>query len=185
MANFTGKLLVATPVLTDANFARAVVLVCSHSGSGAFGLILNRPLEGALLSEHLPEWAEHASSPPVVFLGGPVEPSVAFALARTAEADATGTGLSAVSRGISQLDLGVATPESHPASMPIRVFVGYAGWGAGQLDGEVEAEAWFVVEPQVTDAFTAAPGELWHSVLRRQGGRLAMFAFAPTDPRAN
>ncbi|HET7738744.1 MAG TPA: YqgE/AlgH family protein [Tepidiformaceae bacterium] len=184
MPNLTGKLLVATPVLTDPNFARAVVLVCSHDPSGAFGLILNRPLEGALLSEHLPGWASHASSPAVVFLGGPVEPSVAFALA-SIDGGQGGEGFTPIFRGVSQLDLGLAKPEAHPPGVPIRVFVGYAGWGAGQLDGEVEAEAWFVVEPRADDAFTETPADLWHAILRRQGGRLAMFAYAPTDPRAN
>lgn len=184
MANLIGKLLIAAPVLTDPNFARAVVLVCSHDPSGAFGLILNRPLEGALLSEHLPEWASYASSPAVVFLGGPVEPSVAFALASNDDVTRN-DGFTPVFRGVSQLDLGVAMAEAHPPGVPIRVFVGYAGWGAGQLDGEVEAEAWFVVEPRASDAFTETPEDLWHAVLRRQAGRLAMFAYAPTDPRAN
>ena len=65
------------------------------------------------------------------------------------------------------------------------MFRGYAGWGPGQLEGEIEAGAWLVLDPEPTDLFTDEPDELWRAVLRRQPGRLAWLADAPDDLDAN
>ena len=65
------------------------------------------------------------------------------------------------------------------------MFRGYAGWGPGQLDGEIEAGAWLVLDPDPNDLFTDAPDDLWRVVLRRQPGRLAWLADAPDDLAAN
>ena len=62
----------------------------------------------------------------------------------------------------------------------MRVFRGYAGWGPGQLEGEIEAGAWLVLDADPSDVFAAEPDDLWRSVLRRQGGRLAWLAERPT-----
>ena len=61
------------------------------------------------------------------------------------------------------------------------MFRGYSGWGPGQLEGEIEAGAWLVLDPDPNDLFTGEPDELWRSVLRRQPGRLAWLADAPDD----
>jgi putative transcriptional regulator len=67
----------------------------------------------------------------------------------------------------------------------IRVFAGYAGWGPGQLEDEIEAGGWFVVQAEVGDALSGDPDQLWKRVLRRQGGRLALVAAYPTEPGLN
>ena len=67
----------------------------------------------------------------------------------------------------------------------MRLFVGYAGWGAGQLEGEIASGAWFVVEARPGDALSTEPDELWRTVLRRQGGRLAVVSAFPADPSLN
>ena len=67
----------------------------------------------------------------------------------------------------------------------LRVFVGYAGWSPGQLELELSAGGWLVVDLAADDPFSADPSSLWQVVLRRQGGRLAMFASAPEDPSTN
>ena len=72
-----------------------------------------------------------------------------------------------------------------PSISALRVFRGYAGWGPGQLEGEIEAGAWLVLDPEPTDLFTHEPDELWRVVLRRQPGRLAWLATAPDDLEAN
>ena len=81
MASLRGKLLVATPDLEDPNFFRTVVLVLEHNLEGALGVVLNRP-SAADVSELLPDWAVVAADPPVVFLGGPVQPESAIGLGR-------------------------------------------------------------------------------------------------------
>ena len=72
-----------------------------------------------------------------------------------------------------------------PTVDTIRVFAGYAGWGPGQLDGEVAADGWFVVASEPGDAWTREPGDLWREVLRRQRGTSRLFADYPADPSLN
>ena len=86
--------------------------------------------------------------------------------------------------------LGTVDLGRDPIHLPVdvqnlRVFAGYAGWSEGQLDGELDAGGWFVVDAAPDDVFTSEPDRLWVSVLRRQGGRLAMFASAPPHPSLN
>ncbi len=177
-----GRLLVATPPLVDPNFDRTVVLMLEHGDDGALGIVLNRPSETPL-DDVLPEWRVLASVPPVVFSGGPVSPEAVIALAR-APSDATEgwvpiiDDLGTLDLGRDPLDLGVPVAD-------LRVFVGYAGWGPGQLEGELDANAWFVVNLVRDDPFAPSPDRLWRDVLRRQRGRTAMFALYPDDATSN
>jgi putative transcriptional regulator len=180
-----GRLLVATPSLTDPNFERTVVLMLEHSDEGALGLVLNRPspLE---LSGALPEWDGFAASPPVVFVGGPVNQGSVIALARAGSTEPSDawtpiTGLD----GLGVLDLGKDPYEFGIAVEEVRVFTGYAGWGPGQLEMELREAAWFVVNAVPEDALVTDPDTLWPSVLRRQGGALARVAMYPPDPSVN
>ena len=177
-----GRLLVAAPPLVDPNFDRTVVLVLEHSDDGALGIVLNRP-SATELDDVLPEWRPLASSPTVVFAGGPVSTDAVIALA---QADT-----SRIDGGVQVLaDLGTIDLASDPldSGVPLdelRVFVGYAGWSPGQLEAEIAASAWFVVDLARGDPFVAAPERLWRDVLRRQRGRVAVFANYPDDVTAN
>lgn len=180
-----GKLLVATPKLLDPNFVRTVVLLCFHDENGAFGLVLNRPLDHVPLSDHLPEWSEAAADPAVVFSGGPVEPSHAFGLAKLrAGATPPSHGWVEILPGVGIVELSNPGPVL-PLLRAVRVYAGYAGWSGGQLEAEIAEGAWFVVAPNGDDIFTSEPEQLWRTVLLRQPGQLAMFAWAPLDPRVN
>lgn len=181
--SLAGKLLVATPSLVDPNFARTVVLVCAHDENGAFGVVLNRPLNGFELSEHLPAWESYAKAPPVLFAGGPVDKSVAIGLALKEQDSATGDE-SPLPGGLALVDLSLP-PEEIAGLRTVRVFIGYSGWGAGQLEQEIEQEAWFVVAADESDPFAGEPEQLWKRVLQRQSGKLAMFAHFPPDPSLN
>lgn len=178
--SLTGKLLVASPRLDDPNFRRTVVLVLRHDVDGAFGLVLNRPASTAAVADHLPDFGGVAAEPAVVFVGGPVEPGAAFALGRFAENAVLEQP--AVLPGVNMVALDAAPP---PSTDAVRVFSGYSGWGAGQLDEELRQSAWFVVEPRPSDVFSVAPTGLWREVLRRQPGALAMFALYPETPGLN
>jgi putative transcriptional regulator len=182
--SLAGRLLVATPKLLDPNFHRTVVFVCMHDEHGAFGLVLNRPLEAMKVAETIPVWSEHVSTPALVFLGGPVEPNSAIALGRSrAGLERDGWTRMTGTTGLVNLE---ANPEELMDDLEaVRVFAGYAGWGAGQIEGEIKEDAWFVVEAEPGDPFTGDPGHLWSAVLKRQRGKLAMFAFAPSDPSVN
>lgn len=183
----TGKLLVASPALDDPNFARTVVLMCMHDTGGAMGVVVNRPLLENRLEDHLDRFIEFAhlvSRPPVVFRGGPVETAAAVVLVQYQEALAAEPPNLVFGR-TGLLDLSEPMDQVAPFIEQVRVFAGYAGWGGGQLEQEIKDEAWFVVDAQPGDAFTPDPAGLWRSVLRRQAGRLAMFAYAPLDPQVN
>jgi putative transcriptional regulator len=83
------------------------------------------------------------------------------------------------------VDLSRQIDEIRPGVDRIRVFAGYAGWGGGQLEEELETGSWYVVDADPEDALTAMPGGLWRFVLRRQQGKLALVANFPTDPSMN
>lgn len=181
--SLTGKLLVATPVIGDGAFERSVVLLLEHSDEGAFGLVLNQPTELDLL-DPLPQWYSFAAHPSVVFVGGPVEQERAIALARADSALAV-DGWSPIVGRIGTLDLTLGPDDVGAGLEEIRVFAGYAGWQAGQLEGEIGVGAWFVVDPWAEDLLCDEPEALWARVLRRQGGTVAYFASYPADPSAN
>ena len=172
-----GTLMVASPLLIDPNFYRTVVFLLQHDLEGAVGVVLNRPSEEPVDS-HLPEWVRRLEDPPVIFVGGPVERAVAIGLVRSDRPDEP-TALG----GVGMVDLGGDPAAGTPG--PVRVFSGYAGWGPGQAEAEMAEGAWLVLDALAADVFTPAPDDLWSTVLRRQGGRLAMLATFPLDPSMN
>jgi putative transcriptional regulator len=180
-ASLRGRLLVATPALGDPNFDRTVVLILEHTPEGAVGVILNRPsLTG--LGEAGADWGGWdalAAEPAVVFVGGPVSRTSVICIARSADDDAHGFQPVLGEVGVADL---AQPPKGVEA---VRLFAGYAGWGEGQLEAEIEAGAWFVLDARPEDPLTPDPEDLWPEVLRRQGGRLAMFALCPLDPSTN
>lgn len=180
--SLAGKLLVATPDLDDPNFFRSVVLVVEHDDEeGALGLVLNRPTD-ATVAEHLPDWELVAADPAVVFVGGPVTPEIAIGLI-----DNPGAPPEEWAPALGQIglvDLALA-PADVGGVARCRVFAGYSGWVAGQLDMEVALGSWFVVDALGGDVFSADPQDLWRAVLRRQGTRISWFANFPLDPRLN
>ncbi len=177
-----GRLLVATPPLVDPNFDRTVVFVLEHSDEGALGIVINRPGERAV-AEVVPSWAEVATAPAVLFQGGPVEPDAVIALARSPVAPAD--GWAPLVGAVGTVDLTRAPGELDAPHEAVRLFAGYAGWGGGQLEGELAAGAWFVVQAAADDAFCADADQLWRAVLARQPGRLSWLTNYPDDPSYN
>jgi putative transcriptional regulator len=184
-----GHLLVATPALGDPNFERTVIFVLEHNEEGALGLVLNRPTETDFV-DPLPDWYGFAAYPPVVFVGGPVSRQSAIGLARVApavagEAGEAGDGWVPVLDTIGTVDLSMRPEDLRPEVEEVRVFAGYAGWGEEQLEDEIDSGAWFVVPARPDDALSTHPEGLWRRVLRRQPGRVAVFANFPPDPALN
>jgi|SRR5579875_5865 len=179
-----GKLLVATPRLADPNFSRTVVLLLAHGEQGALGLVLNRPTDTPVASP-LPQWEELASGPGVVFLGGPVAGGT-ICLARVrSEVGVPGDAYLPLQGTLGTVDLEADPAFVAPWVEELRVFAGYSGWGAGQLEGEVGEGAWWVLDARPEDLFSDQPEGLWRRVLRRQGGDLAIASYFPPDPSLN
>jgi putative transcriptional regulator len=176
-----GQLLIAGPTLHDPNFWRTVVLIVEHTDEGALGLVLNRPSE-TTVADAVPELDGLLEGSHEVFVGGPVQPSGVIVLARF-ENPQDAALLAFEDVGV----LGMAQDDEQPsvAVRAGRAFVGHAGWGPGQLDGELERGDWILEPAGTTDAFTSDPLELWSEVLTRKGGSYALIARMPVDPSLN
>jgi putative transcriptional regulator len=187
---FAGKLLVANPRLGDPNFERTVVLLLAHGEEGAVGVVLNRPSD-LPVAARLPGWAELATPPAVFHSGGPVGPSSAICLARVTDPAALGgdpggeAGWSPLWSGLGTVDLDTDPDRLAPALGALRIFTGYAGWGPGQLEGEIRAGGWWLLGARGEDPFSPDPEGLWKKILRRQSGELALVAAYPGDPADN
>ena len=125
-----------------------------------------------------------------MFVGGPVNQAAAIGVGRSGgelalDGVSPGVGWARVTPEIGTLDLELDPAEIVPPVRDIRVFAGYAGWSAGQLEGEVEMEAWWVLDAATEDVFGDDPEDLWKRVLRRQPGSLAFVASYPDDPNMN
>jgi putative transcriptional regulator len=169
-----GHLLIAAPSLFD-YFRRTVVLVIEHTEEGAMGVVLNRVSE-ARVADAVPVLAELAEEEELVRVGGPVSPQSVVALGEFA--DPTEAGAQVLG------GLGTIDPDtSHDSLLRLRVYAGYAGWGAGQLDAEIDQGAWIVETAHPEDPFR--DDDMWSELLRRKGGGYRLLATMPSDPSLN
>lgn len=165
----------AAPILRDPNFHRTVVFLAEHGEEGAMGLVLNRPTDTPV-GEALPELTGIAGEAEPVYVGGPVSTGSVLAIAELDDPD-----------DASELlfdSVGFVQEPNVPVQRG-RVFVGYAGWSAGQLEAELEEESWLVLPAEADDLFSDDPDGLWSAVLRRQGGPYALLSLMPPDPSLN
>ena len=180
MDSLQGQLLVASPGLLDPNFRRAVVLITEHNDEGAAGLVLNRP-SPAPVAEVVPQLEALVDGDDQVWVGGPVQSNAVLVLGEFLDPDDAAVPLFGA-LGFPSLD----EPEDVALQTTRRrVFAGYAGWGAGQLEDELAREDWIVEPAQADDAFTELPEVLWAEVLRRKGGIYELVARMPEDPSVN
>ncbi|MDQ3586818.1 MAG: YqgE/AlgH family protein [Actinomycetota bacterium] len=169
-----GKLLIASPVLSDF-FERAVVLLLEHNHEeGAMGLVLNRSSD-TRVAEAVPTLSDLGEDGEVIRVGGPVGQNSVVALG---EFD----NLEESSRPVIG-DLGVLDPDRTESLRRLRVYAGHAGWAPGQLESELEQDAWVVAQSHPGDPFHE--GDLWADALARMGGKYALLATMPADPSLN
>jgi len=175
-----GHLLIAGPRLWDPSFRRSVVLIGHHDEQGAVGVVLNRVTEVTVL-DAVPPLAPLVEPGAPVFIGGPVQPQAAVVVAdfehpERAQVLALGS-------------IGFLPEEVDPGTigglLRARVFAGYAGWGAGQLERELEEDSWIVEPATPEDVFTPEPERLWSQVLRRKGPEYDLLRTMPMDPSWN
>jgi putative transcriptional regulator len=181
MGSVRGQLLVAGPALLDPNFWRTVVLVVEHNDEGALGLVLNRPSETSV-GEAVPQLEDLLDPDERLYIGGPVQPSAVIVLAEFE--DATDAALLAFG-DVGVLGTGPSPDELSAGIRAGRAFLGHAGWGPGQLDGELERGDWILEAARLQDAFSTDPRVLWSEVLTRKGGSYALVARMPADPSMN
>jgi putative transcriptional regulator len=179
-----GMLLVATPQLLDPNFIDTVVLMLDVDEGGALGVVLNRP-SPIPVSDVLETWSDITSEPEVLFRGGPVSTEGALAVAMLRDGGDVPVGFREVDGLLGLVDLDTPVELVTGSLAGMRIFAGYAGWGADQLAAEIDEGSWYVVPGEAPDAFRLDPTELWRDVLRRQPGELAWHSTRPVDPELN
>jgi putative transcriptional regulator len=180
MGSLGGQLLIAGPALWDPNFRRSIVLVGHHDETGAVGVVLNRVTQVPVL-EAAPPLATLVDPDDPVYIGGPVQPQAAVVVADFEHPERA---------EVLALDsIGFLPEEADPSEIGrlrrARVFAGYAGWGAGQLEQELEQDSWLVEPARAEDVFTPDPDRLWDEVLRRKGPAYDFLRLMPMDPSAN
>ncbi len=173
MDSLRGKLLIAAPSLFDF-FRRTVILMVEHGEEGAFGVVLNR-LSETTVAEAVPPLTDLVDAEELVRIGGPVGPESVVVLGEFEDPDDSPKPVVG--------DLGVVDPSDGAALRRVRVYAGHSGWSPGQLESELEREAW-LVEPALSDD-PFLDDDLWQVVLKRRGGEYALLARMPEDPSLN
>ncbi len=180
-----GNLLIASPQLQDPNFRRAVVLICDHGEEGSLGLVINRPMK-VPLGAVIERLREHPTSGLLVHQGGPVEPGKLLGIRRGANPDEKTEPLCGdlhllidLEHTLDRIADGVVDGNDY------RFFLGYSGWGKGQLDAELTEEAWIISEATEKLAFEVPTTEVWSASLRELGGRYELLSQMPVDPEVN
>lgn len=195
LAPAAGRILLAMPSLKDGYFDGSVVyLLESDPQAGSAGVVVNVATRTPV-GQVLPDWHDTASTPNVIFKGGPVQPDGALCLARLAQPDALmptpglrTVGLRRPRSGATEValvDLDGDVGEIAGAVTQLRVFAGHAGWSPGQLEDEIAERAWHVVPGRAEYVFAAEPAALWRRVAREQPNRISWLSTYPGDPLLN
>lgn len=181
-------LLVASPQLRDPHFERVVVLVTRHDDDGAFGWILNRPL-GQRLGDVVGTGLDDRVGDVPLYRGGPVEPAAAQFLT-DASGDAVrdlplpGVAMLPIEDAEGPHDLGELVARL-PDDAVVRGYLGYAGWGSGQLDAEIDEGSWLLAPAEARHVFGVDAERLWRTVLWDLGGEARWIALDDVDPSLN
>ena len=177
-----GRLLISEPFLPDPNFERTVVLLCEHNDEGSFGFVLNKP-SILKVSEVMEELTEMEN---LVYVGGPVQQDTLHFIHRNASLENAVEIVEKIYWGGAFENLLILLESKQISSTDIRFFLGYSGWGPGQLDAELDQDSWIVCD-YVTDQllFDTGPDVMWRKALENMGGRFSMYSNYPVDPRLN
>ncbi len=177
-----GRLLVARRELRDANFVQTVVLLLQHGERGSWGVVINRPSK-APLSAVLKGLEEAKDRFDPAFLGGPVARTDAIALLRSpSKSEESQPVFGDVHRLLSRKGLQKALKEG-AGTARLRLYLGYAGWGAGQLENEVKWGMWHTLPADVALVFDSDPETLWPRLIRKFEVRYAAKPSVPPWPQ--
>lgn len=177
-----GYLLLDSGQLRGSFFQRTVVLICQHDAEGAFGLVLNKPSDdivGDVLLSDVPAQVKNLP----LFVGGPVQPT-AMSYLHSAYADEEAQVIPGVSIGHSLEALNDLSGQLDKDA-DIRLFSGYSGWSPGQLEDEMQREAWLTHPATPELIFKVSQTNLWQHVLSLKGWKYKLLSQMPEDPRWN
>jgi len=177
-----GRLLISEPFLPDPNFERTVVLLCEHNDEGSFGFVLNKP--SILTVNEIME--DMTALDNLVYVGGPVQQDTLHFINRNEKLENAVEIVEQIYWGGAFESLMLLYETHQITAGDIRFFLGYSGWGPGQLEAELDQDSWIVCD-YVTNQllFDTGPDIMWRKALENMGGRFSMYSNYPVDPRLN
>lgn len=177
-----GILLIADPFLKDPNFMRTVVFLCEHQDEGSFGFVLNRSYDYTL--DELVNGLDDLKLP--VYYGGPVQMDTIHFLHQYPEQIPGGYE---IAEGIfwgGDFDIAIKLIRDGSIDLKrIRFYIGYSGWGSGQLNDELKEKSWLTVQANRKIIFHKQTDEIWKESLKLLGGDYEMMINFPIDPQLN
>ena len=178
-----GILLIADPFLKDPNFMRTVVFLCEHQDEGSFGFVLNKNYEYTL--DELVSGLDDLKKIPV-YLGGPVQMDTIHFLHLYPDKISGGYEIIDGVFWGGSFETAIELIRSGEIDMnKIRFYIGYSGWGSGQLADELKEKSWLTVQASRRLVFHKTPSEIWKDALRGMGGEYEMMVNFPIDPQLN
>lgn len=169
--------LIAVPGMNDPNFSRSVTLVCQHNEEGAMGLMLNRTSEytlGDVLEQMQIQTEDEALAASPVLVGGPVQPERGFVLHDAGGPDWDSTFLVSPTLCLTTSRDILAAMARGEGPRQALIALGYAGWGEGQLETELQDNAWLTVEADRAILFETPLEQRWNASARLMGVDLSL-----------
>lgn len=177
-----GMLLIADPFLKDPNFMRTVVFLCEHQDEGSFGFVLNRSYDYTL--NELVSGLEDLKIP--VFYGGPVQIDTIHFLHQYPDLIPGGYEITDGIFWGGDFETAINLIRNKEIDLHrIRFYIGYSGWGSGQLSDELKEKTWLTVQANRKIIFHKETDEIWKDSLRLLGGEYEMMINFPIDPQLN
>lgn len=178
MKSLKGHLILDNGKLAGSWFHHTVVLICQHDAEGAFGLVLNRH-SGTKLGDAVVANLPTQLKDQPLFIGGPVQPT-ALSFLHSDDFLPEANVLPNLNLDHS-IDTLIEIGDSFSSTQKTKVFAGYAGWSAGQLDDEMKRDCWLTHPASIDLVFEVRPDQLWRKILLEKGGRWRLLAEAPED----
>lgn len=177
-----GILLIAEPFLKDPNFLRTVILLCEHQQEGSFGLVLNKQIEQTL--DELIADLDGCNLP--VYYGGPVQMNTIHFLHQCPDLIPESVKVNNDIYWGGNFETVTALIKTNSIDLSkIKFFIGYSGWGDGQLTGELDEKSWLTVSANRKLVFNTEDDQIWKGSLQELGGEYEMMINFPIDPQLN
>ena len=177
-----GSVLISEPFMPDNNFKRSVVLLCEHQEDGSVGFILNRPL-GIRINEAIESFPEFDAE---LYLGGPVQTDTLHYIHRIPELiEGSVEVMDGLYWGGNFENIKILIENGQLDADQIRFFLGYSGWGEGQLLEEMKERSWIVSQTDPVTIFSHDIDNLWKHVLKNMGGQYQIMSNFPESPLLN
>lgn len=178
----TGILLIADPFLKDPNFLRTVVILCEHQEEGSLGFVLNKQIEKTL-DELITDLKGHSLP---VYYGGPVQMDTIHFLHQYPDLIPESVKITKDIYWGGNFETVTALIKNKSIDLDkIKFFIGYSGWGNGQLTGELKEKSWLTVSANCTLVFNTVQEKIWKGSLQALGGEYERLVNYPIDPQLN